>query len=136
MARDGGDPQRDVLASGNPLIFGFYTNYKQVVLPEPDAPPDVARGGIRTIEDLIAQAQKAAIANRRVYLPSYFNEEYIFFNILAKELERAIQTAQEEGSDHASRVLAGYEVRRIYRRDMVTLWVVAPRRPTGPEEKP
>jgi hypothetical protein len=113
IRKDGGDPQRDVVASGDMFLYAYYTRFPQAKLPPPDPRklgPDVCRSETLFVLKLIAQPA-ADGGKRRVYIPAYFPPE--FYGRLISDITAALP--------------ADYQIRRIYQQEMVTLWAIEPR---------
>jgi hypothetical protein len=113
IQKDGGDPRRDIVASGDPFLYAYYTRFPQSVLPPPDPPsrgPDICHTETLFIQQSVADALSKS-SHMRIYLPAYFPPD--FYPRLTADIAAALPPA--------------YQIRQIYKQEMVTLWVVKPR---------
>ncbi len=111
-------PRTTPLVSMEPFTFAYYTRLPQI----PTTPGPFPKTPARQIARLLAHHP-----HRPILMAGYFGWEQGLFHNLANDLRQHSPAAL---APHAARKLRGkaISVRRIFRRDMVTIWRISLRR--------
>ena len=90
--------QRDVLASGHPLMFSYYTRFKQTEIPIADSPADLPACIPIAIDKLVAALHDHAARGERIYVTGYFSTPYIDAVVAEVQREAALSGSPEMGT--------------------------------------